>query len=56
MHLVRDSVLKEYRMAKKLSLETSSSEEEGQVLNEVTVLKGLKHPHILRYYDIFLEE
>lgn len=25
------------------------------LLNEVTVLKELSHPHILRYYDIHLE-
>ena len=43
-------------MAKKLNLSMSSLDEESQMLHEVTVLKGLKHPHVLRYFDIFLEE
>ncbi len=55
MHLVKDTQMEEYRMAKKLSLEDSSLEEEARMLNEVSMLKEFDHPHILKYYDILLE-
>ena len=42
-------------MAKKLYLEKSSFEDETHLLNEVTMLKELSHPHIIKYYDIYLE-
>ena len=43
-------------MAKKLYLSRSSLDEEGQMMNEVGVLKDINHPHVLKYYDIFLED
>ena len=42
-------------MAKKLSLGKSSFEDETHLLNEVSLLKELNHPHIIKYYDIHLE-
>jgi serine/threonine protein kinase len=50
-----DTLSGEYRMAKKLYLNCSSVEDETFVLNEVTMLKELSHPHIIKYHDIHLE-
>jgi serine/threonine protein kinase len=51
--LVRDSVGGEYRMAKKVRLAEGGEE---SLLNEVSLLKQLDHPHVLRYHDIHLED
>ena len=56
MYLVRDTLHGHYRIAKKISLEQNSRQDEGRLLNEVTLLQELSHPHILMYHDILLED
>jgi len=41
---------------KQIPVETMSIEERQAALNEVKVLKKLQHPHIVEYYENFLED
>jgi serine/threonine protein kinase len=42
-------------MAKKTSIYDCSDASQDQLLNEIKILKELSNPHIIKYYDIFLE-
>jgi serine/threonine protein kinase len=54
MYLVKDLNDKKYKTAKKIEIWASNDNSEDQILTEVSFLKTLNHPHILKYYDICL--
>lgn len=56
LYLVKEVSTGSYRMAKKTSIYDSSDKSQDQTLHEVRMLKDLKNPHIIKYYDVFLEE
>lgn len=43
-------------MAKKTCIYDASDRSQDQTLHEVKMLKELKNPHIIKYYDVFLDD
>lgn len=42
-------------MAKKMNIYETTDSSQDETLNEVKILKDLKNPHVIKYYDVFVQ-